>query len=306
MNSILSALLYPVLFIIGLLVAALPRSVELLLGRFFGRIALVLMRRRAHITYDNIRRCLPALGPVGWKHLVRSNFEHYGALFFEIAHMVSPIPGHYRRYVGRVSRLEGLENWKRAHDKGRGVLFISIHMGNWECMMAQGAMNGIPITVVTRHLKPEWFHKKIEAARYSTGVRATYQPRTMPAVLKSLSRGEAVGFVIDQYAAPPAGVQVPFFGVMVDTLSAVAVLAQRTGAVIVPCHQRRQANGLIRVIIEPELELGEAASDTVQATAILAAKMESWIRDNPSQWLWAHRRFKNVSWPDEKSAGASV
>lgn len=306
MNPILSGLVWVGLFLLGSAAAFLPRRLELLAGPPLGLLYMALDGRRRRIAYDNIRRCLPELGEAGWRRLLKENFKHYGILGLELLHQHSPLPGHWPRYAARASAFEGLEHWRRAAAKGKGVIFFASHLGNWELMAAQGALSGIPLTMVTRHLKPEWLHARMEAARLSTGVRCAFQPRTMPAVLKSLRRGDAVVFVMDQYSAPPAGIPVPFFGVTVDTLGAVAALAARTGAPLVPVVGRRDADGVVRVILEPELDLGGLLDDPARATEALAAKVEAWIRKNPAQWLWAHRRFKNVTWPDEARREAAA
>ncbi|HVE13711.1 MAG TPA: hypothetical protein VNI01_09990 [Elusimicrobiota bacterium] len=295
----LALLIWPPLTAAALAATALPRSIEVPLGRLLGRLALHVDRRRAKVARENLRRCLPELSASQRERLVRQNFEHYGLLVLELLHMLSPVPGHYRRYAKRVSRLSGFDNWRRAADKGKGVIFASAHMGNWELMVAAGAMHGMPLTMVTRHLKPEWLHKRIEAARLSVDVRALYQPRTLPGVLKALRRGESVGFVIDQYAPPPMGVPALFFGVAVDTLAAVGPIVERTGAAVVPVSTVREGP-LVRTVIEPELEL-PAPPDAGPVTQVLAAKVEAWVRERPAHWLWAHRRFKNVVWPAERA-----
>jgi len=297
LNPLLSALLRVLLFCLGLAVSFLPRRAELWLGPRLGRLALLLDPIRKKIALENIRRCLPELGCEGWDRLLRENYEHYGMLALELLHMFSPSPGHYRRYCGRVARLENFENWQRANAKGKGVLCFSAHLANWELMAAVGAMAGIPSTIITRHLKPEWLHKKIESARLSVGVRCAYQPRTLPQVMRALRKGESIGFVLDQYASPPMGVPVAFFGAKVHTLAALSPLAQRTGAAILPMLQRRGSDGIVHVVMEPELDLGEDLADSVRSTERLAAKVEGWIRDNPAQWLWGHRRFKHAVWP---------
>jgi lauroyl/myristoyl acyltransferase len=78
----------------------------------------------------------------------------------------------------------------------------------------------------------------------------------------------------------------------------VGTFAERTGAAIVPVHAIREPSGTLRVTIEPELELGAARRDPRTCTALLAKLTEDWIRRDPAQWLWAHRRFKNVTWPE--------
>lgn len=300
MHPVPSFLLRIVLGALGLAVSFAPRSWELTLGPALGRLGMRLDRRRRKIARDNIRRCLPELGPAGWDRLLRENFEHYGVLFFELLHMFSPLPGHYRRYAGRAAALEGLEHWRRAHEKGKGVLFVSAHLGNWELMAGLGAMNGVPLTIVTRRLKPGWLHLKMLDARRSVDFGCFFNDEN-PArrILGALRRGESVGFVMDQYAPPPTGARVPFFGIPVDTLAAVGTFAERTGAAIIPVYQRRDPSGTVRVVIEPELDLGEARRDSAASTALLTRRTEEWIRREPAQWLWAHRRFKGVVWADE-------
>lgn len=294
MSPLLSWPLRALLFSLGLAATLLPRRLELLLGPRLGRLALLLDPKRRGIALDNLRRCLPELEPDGRNRLLRENYEHYGLLALEILHMFSPVPGHYHGYVERVCRLEGFENWKRANEKGRGVILFSGHLANWELALAAGAMAGMPFTIVTRHLKPEWLHKKVERARFETGVRAAYLPRTLPAILKALRKGETVGFAIDQYAHPPEGIPARFFGTAVNTLGAVGVFAQRYGAAIVPVRAIRDLGGAVRVLLEPELELGDGLKDSGKTTQLLTGLIESWIRERPREWLWVHRRFKNL------------
>jgi KDO2-lipid IV(A) lauroyltransferase len=230
--------------------------------------------------------------------LLRQNYEHYGILVFELLHLFSPVPGHYRRYMIRNTRLVGFEHWKRAYEQGRGVLFVSSHLGNWEGMVAAGGLAGIPLTMVTKHLKPEWLHKKIEASRLSVNVRGAYEPRTLPLIMRALRKKKAVGFVLDQYAGPPIGIPVPFFGVKVGTLAAVSTLAQRTGAAALPAKTFRDQDGRINVVIEPQLDLSQVINSEEKTTTVLSARVEGWVREYPAQWLWIHRRFKNVVWPE--------
>ena len=293
-----SVLLRMALTSLGLAVTVLPRAVELFVGPRLGRFLLVLGGGRRRVADENLRRCFPRLDESARLALLRQNYEHYGVLVFELLHLFSPLPGHYRRYVARTSKLSGFENWKKAHDLGRGVLFVSSHLGNWEMMVAAGSLAGMPITMVTKRLKPAWLHERVEASRLSVGARGAYEPRTLPAVMRALRGNESVGFVMDQYAGPPIGIPVPFFGVKVGTLAAVSTLAQRTGAAIVPVKTYRDRRGLVRVCVEPMMELNALVTSEEETTAALAGKVEGWVREHPSQWLWIHQRFKNVVWPE--------
>jgi KDO2-lipid IV(A) lauroyltransferase len=298
LNPVLAVLLRIPLHGLGLFVAVLPRSWECALGRAAGRLALAVDGKRRAIAEDNIRRCFPELGPAGWNKILRANAEHYGVLALEIAHMCTPISGHWRAYVERTTRTEGIENWEKAHARGKGELFVSAHLANWEFAAAAGAIRGMKVMIVTRNTKPKWLHDWLEKVRATTGVTCAYQPRTVPAVMKCLRNGEGVVFVLDQYMVPPMGQPLRFFGVVVDTLAVVAPLSRRTGAAILPVRQIRGKNGIVRIIVEPEMALGD---DDVADNQRIIDHIEAWIRDIPGQWLWVHRRFKHVDWADRRA-----
>jgi len=298
-NPLLALLLRLPLHGLGLFVATLPRSWELKIGKAMGRFFLAVDFKRQAIARENMMNCLPDLSEDQLSELLRRNYEHYGILALELAHLFAPIEGHYRDYVARIAKVEGFERWERARDRGKGALFCSAHLANWELAASSGAILGMPVTIVTRRLKPAWLHDWLEKVRLSTSVRCTYQPRTMPSVMKALRDGGGVVFVMDQYMPPPMGEPTRFFGVRVDTLAALAPLARRTGAAILPVRQVRREDGIVRIIIEPEIEL---SSDDKADNQRLADVVEGWIRAEPSQWLWVHRRFKHVDWSDRLPA----
>lgn len=279
---------------LGLAVSTLPRPVELGLGRAFGRFALRFRLFRNRIVEDNLSRCFPDLSPAERRALLRANYEHYGILLFEFAHFFSPIRGHYRRYAERVSRLENKEVWEEARKKGNGVIFFSAHLGWWEMSAASAGIGGIRPTIVTTILKPGWLHEKITACRAATEVPAAHHPGSMPAVLKALRKGGSVAFMNDQYARPPMGIPVEFFGVRVDTLAVVGALAKRTGAVVLPTYCLRGPDGVHVTHIEPPVDVLAHGDSPEAATQIVASHVEGWVRRHPEQWLWIHRRFKNV------------
>lgn len=301
MRLLLSGALRGLLAALGLAVAALPRRFELALGALLGRTALALGLFKDRVAADNIRHALPELPPGAQRTLLELNYEHMGRLFFEYLHFFTPLEGHYRRYAAENSRIEGLENWEAARAKGKGVLIVSLHLGWWEMQAASGGLAGIPLTVVTKAVKPAWLHDLLTARRLSTGVKAALHPGSMPTIMRALRKGEAVAFMNDQYARPPMGLKVRFFGVEVETLSAVGPLSKRTGAAIITATSYRDMDGITRVFLSPEVDLGEALEDPVRSTQALAAIVERNVRRHPEQWLWLHRRFKNVVWPGERA-----
>lgn len=295
MNPFLSALIWLPVNALGLLVTCFPRPFELWLGPRLGRLALLVDRKRKAIARENIRRCLPELGALGQEELLRKNFEHYGMLVLEIAHMFSPIKGHYRRYVEKNAVVENLESWLAAKAKG-GSIVVTGHFANWE-MMCIAAIRGVNVMITGKRLKPEWLNARIVNARLSCNTRTASGRRILPELLRWIKEGETSGFILDQYAAPPAGLPARFFGATVDTQGVVGLVVQRTGAPVFMVYQRRDERGVIRAIFEEIVFSEDEIKSPALVTQKLAGKVEGFIRSNPAQWTWGHRRFKNAVWP---------
>jgi KDO2-lipid IV(A) lauroyltransferase len=293
--------------LIGWAFYILPRSVQLGLGRLLGR---VLWRRKVRlgVVEQNVGIAYPSKDTEFKNQLIRQSYEGLGHLIVEILILFGP----FKKFIQKQSALHGVENWREAVKAGKGAIFISSHVGNWEVMAASGAVFGnINIMIVTKHLKPEWLHRAVEKARARAGVLGTYEPRTLKDVLRHLGKNGAVGFVMDQYSGPPVGVRVPVFGVPVGTPAAIAMLAKRTGAAVLPVVSYRDDQGKFRVEIRPAIkwESGqEPQREIASNTARFAAMLEKDVYAHPEQWLWTHRRFKGDLGPlrsDEWDLGRS-
>lgn len=280
---------------IGILASVLPRSLEVALGRVLGRLVFWCRLFKRGVVEANLSRCLPRLDGASRVSLIRRNYEHYGLLLFEYMHFFSPFHGHWRRYVPTAARIEGREHWETARARGKGVIFFSSHLGSWETAAAALALTGVEATIVTTVLTPRWLHEKITSCRASVGMSAAFHPGSLAAVVRTLRRGGTVAFMNDQYAPAPMGLPVVFFKARVGTLSVVGPLARRTGAAVLPLYTFRDADGATIARIEPEFDLGGRPDDAAAVTQRVASRVERWVRAHPEQWLWMHRRFKNVA-----------
>jgi KDO2-lipid IV(A) lauroyltransferase len=226
------------------------------------------------------------------ERLFREAYRHLGSLTLEILLLLGPM----KKFILRNVEVIGVENAEKALSGGNGCILLSSHVGNWETMAAGGALLGnLKLMLVTKRLKPDWFHAQIQKGREKCLVYATYEPRTMKDVLRWLKENKCVGFVLDQYAGPPVGVRVPVFGVPVGTMTAVAAISKRTGAPVVPVVNYRKPDGRMIVDIRPALNWRPSDDPNVeiaQNTAFYASELEKDIYAHPEQWLWTHRRFK--------------
>jgi KDO2-lipid IV(A) lauroyltransferase len=279
----------PFFYLIGWSLFWMPHAMRVATGNALGSLLAALKMRRK-VVRQNLALAFKDSSEKRAR-IERGFYRHFGNLILEILLLFGPM----RKFASEETTIEGGENWKKAHTQGKGVFFLASHVGNWEIMSASGGVQlGMDLMLVTKHLKPEWLHQAIEKARARCGVRATYEPKTLRDVLAHLKKGGTVGFVLDQYAGPPVGVRVPVFGVPVGTTTAVAMLAKRTGAPVLPVLNYREPSGRYRVVIRPPLEWQEADPeiDIAVNTARYAALLEKDVLAHPEQWLWTHRRFK--------------
>jgi len=300
---------------------SLPRRIQLGLGSVLGGI-LYLLKVRRSVVEQNLLLAYPPTNEMATNEValrvLRGSYRHLGQLALDVLLVIAPSGGPcggMNKFVRKRVELRGMEHAHAALAKGKGLLFLSSHVGNWEIMAASyGVWAQKDLLLVTKRLKPEWLHELIENGRKRYRVFGTYEPKTMKDVLRFLKQNKAVGIVLDQYAGPPIGVRVPLFGVPVGTSAVLATLARRTGADVLPVVNYQKPDGSWVVQIEAPLEwikkseaLQETQTENLQAgnsqaeslqeelqlnTTEYVAALEKHIRAHPEQWLWIHRRFK--------------
>ncbi len=253
--------------------------------RCFGAFLRSLKIRRA-VVESNLDICFHERK----SELYKKSYDHLARLILEIMMVFGP----FKRFMHKNVRVIGMENHQAAMKKGRGALVISSHVCNWEVAAAAGAMVGMDSLMVTKKLKPNWLHRAFEKGRLRCDVKATYEPRTLKDILKHLANNGTVGMVVDQYAGPPVGVRVPFFGKNVGTQSALAMIAKRSGAEVLSLVCHRLDSGGFEVRVGPAIPfLNPDSNDAIaRQTAVYAAVLEGHVREFSDQWLWVHRRFK--------------
>ena len=191
--------------------------------------------------------------------------------------------------------MEGLDRARDALAKGRGLLVFSAHFGQWEAGIAAMRRLDVPLSVIVRPLDNPALDRRMTQLRHQAGVSVIRKRSAMRESLRALGNGHGVIMLIDQDARD-AGVFVPFFGRPASTTPALALLAIRTGAPILPVATRLGADGTIAVHVEPEIEIrptDDRDADVRRVTAACTAAVERWVRGTPEQWLWMHRRWKS-------------
>jgi len=176
-----------------------------------------------------------------------------------------------------------------ARATGRGAVFFTGHLGNWELLAITLAQHGYPVTVVGRPSYDPRFTALVDGLRGRFGVEvvARGEPGSAARLLRALRAGRFLGVLIDQDTSLP-GVFVPFFGRLAHTPVGPAELARRTGAVPLAGWLRRRRDGGATIVVERLEDCADAAALTARATR----RLEAWIRERPSQWVWLHDRWR--------------
>jgi lauroyl/myristoyl acyltransferase len=200
----------------------------------------------------------------------------------------------YQRYVeftpGSVDRLHAL------HARGKGVLFVTLHYGDWEMMGVGGAYYDLVMTTVTEQMRNLALRKIVDNLRAHSGNRMIAQKFATAKLFKALKRGEYVAMVIDLNGIPGyGGVWVDFFGLPVFNNATAAILALRTGAAIVGAVSYPQPGGRCLIDCSPELTFTPTGNEDADIRALsqqYSDYCQSVIREHPEFWLWTYRRWK--------------
>ncbi len=281
------------------LLAHIPLRVMHVLGALLGWLAFL-----ASPSYR--RRFLANIAAAGYR------FADVRAAVAQAGRMVAEIP---RLWFGRmpVCALDNEGLVAEAYAAGRGVIYLSPHLGCFELSAQDAALRWRdvygPITVLYRPARQAWLARMMETARNRPAMQAV--PTTLTGVrqmIKALRRGEAVGLLPDQVPPEGLGVWAPFFGKDAYTMTLAARLAQQTGAQVLVVYCERLPKGRGFVTHFERLDEPLEADPVLAATQINRA-MERLIRRCPQQYLWGYARYKRPrgqAGGDAPAAGASA
>ena len=277
----------------------LPRRLVLAGGTALGWVFYGLDGSRRRLALANLAAALPFRSPGERRAIARAAFAHFGRHLLDLLKVGTM----------RLDRLlldvefEGEEIVEHAYAQGHGVIFYSGHFGYWELHVTAHALRFEPMTLIARPLDNPRLEALLEYVRTRPGTAVIHRRGALRRVLRELAAKRGVGLMIDQHIHDVSAVSVDFFNRPASTTSAIAMLALRTGAPVIPIFSLPLAGGRYRLVYEPAVEPpSNQGSDAVKEfTQRCTDVLEMYVRRYPHLWLWMHRR-----WRDEEPTAEPV
>jgi KDO2-lipid IV(A) lauroyltransferase len=279
----------------------MPMRMVLAAGSLLGRAFHTFDGPHRRLAVRNLRAAFPLRSEGECRGIAREMFSHFGRLLMVLLKFSTMSRERMLAHV----EFEGTDRVVSAHGQGKGVLLFTGHFGFWEINALVHALQISPMAVLARPLDNPLLHRLLESVRTSTGNAVIYRRGAIRRVLRALEANTAVAVLIDQHMQSADAIYVDFFNRPAATTSALAALALRTGAPVVPVFALPLPGGRFRMVYEhpvdpPREDHPEAVREfTQRCTDVL----EMYVRRYPELWLWMHRRWRDADAREEQVRG---
>ncbi|MEE4241069.1 MAG: lysophospholipid acyltransferase family protein [Desulfopila sp.] len=288
---------YLFLVLFGKIVRLLPRKVMLSIGARAGDFIYYCAPVRKKLTLEQIRRAFPEKNSREISAIAR---EAYGNLAINsLEHLC--LPALTKDDLLNIVTFKNEEVFQNALQKGRGVIFVGGHFGNWEYPGPAASAKGYPIAYVVADIGNPYIDKMVNRHRKQTGITVLTKRMSIRTMLKTLRQNNAMAMLMDQDAGRN-GIFVDFFGMPCSTPRGPALFALKTGAIILFVSSIRHPDGSLQVIfeeVETDCDAGITSENIREVTQRCTSKLEAYVRKYPGQWFWMHRRWKTA--PEDSS-----
>ena len=281
------------------LLGSFPRAWTAAMADILGRMLFCLDKKHHNIAVGNLTY---AFGhqkqPREIKKIARKVFINLVQIVFEIGWSLNLKKSRFPEYF----KIDGYHHIKNAYEKGKGVLVLTAHFGNWELLSIISGMIQFPLSIVVRPLDFKPLDHFIFNLRTRFGGKIIPKKRSLRTIIRSLDRREMVAMLMDQNVDWYEGVFVDFMGHRACTNKGLALLALKTEAPVIPVFLIREKSGF-RAEFGPEistLRTGDKQKDIEMNTQEYNRVIENVIRRYPDQWFWIHQRWKtkpHQPWP---------
>jgi KDO2-lipid IV(A) lauroyltransferase len=270
----------------------LPRPVARMVARVVAILFYWLHPRLRRVGMRNLELAFPEKTIAEREHILKGVYCSLGRLLSEFP----KFPEYTLENVDRIAVYDGLENYLAARDRGKGVLFMTAHLGGWEIGSFVHSLHGHWLNIVVRDLDNPLLDRWVRRLRSLHGNKTHDKDSYARGLMAAMKHGETVGALMDTNMTPPQGVFVEYFGLPACTAGGIARVAMRTGAAVLPAFTIwDESLGKYRIRFEaaiPTVCTGDDEADALANTQNYTTAIEQAVRAHPDQWLWVHRRWK--------------
>ncbi len=269
----------------------IPRKAWISFCGLLGGMSYYVASQSRSIALNNLKRAYPEKSPESIKNLARKVFIMMGR---NAGDVLRAFPITDFSEFEKLRSIEGVQHVEQAYQKGKGVLFITAHLGAFELIANEMAFRGYKPLIIGTPMKDERLTQLLWRQRSKLGATAIERGKETVKILKNLKGGGTVAILIDQDTKVKS-VFVDFFGHPCATPIGAAMLALRTEATVLPVFIHLREDGKQHIKCYPAIELirtGNDEEDILRNTQVFTSVIEHEIRKHPEQWLWMHERWK--------------
>jgi Kdo2-lipid IVA lauroyltransferase/acyltransferase len=287
-------LVYVALRLVAMILHCFPVEANLRSARLLGDVMFRFDKKHRDRAMGNLRRSFPEMPDDVRSRMARRSMQQLFVFFVEMLFTTRLVKMNtWRKYVELRDFQESLA---LLLDKNRGLIMLTGHYGNWEILGYVLATLGFPTTSVARRLDNPYVHDYVLGVRQRRGQKIVDKSGATGEVTSVLARHGTVGFIADQNAGSK-GIFVDFFGRKASTYKSIGLLAMEYKVPVVVGYARRSGDSFhFRVaaqdIIYPE-DWRDQDDPLKYITQRYTRAIEDFVREDPGQYLWVHRRWKS-------------
>lgn len=270
----------------------LPRALSRTLAGGGAHVLLWMLPKLRKTAEFNLHLAFPDWPPTKHREVKRKMVRNLGWMAAEFARL----PLYTKENIEQFVVLDGHENFLAGRSRGKGVVYLTGHIGAWELSSFAHALYGFPLHYMARPLDNKPLDTMVNLYRGLSGNTPIFKNDAARGMLRILKSARTVGILADQNTMPQEGVFVDFFGTPACTTTGIARVALHTDAAVVPGYAYWDENiRKYRLRFEPPVELtrsGNPEQDILENTQRFTKVIEEIIRQHPEQWVWIHARWK--------------
>lgn len=300
MKRISWAIQATIFYVLTLAAALIPASIACRLGSLLGLLIPYIVPKRRAVIIDNINLSLPFMKIQHlWdpscedsEGLARETFKNLGRSLMEVCQLYH---GCGENVIANIE-IRGWENYEVARAKGKGLIFLSGHCGNWELMyLTLSSLFGKEVSGVARRQNNPFLNKMVERMRSRYNSRLIYKQGALKAILAVLKNRGMVALLADQAVIPEEGYLVDVLGRKAWASKAPVIIARKSCVPLIPVFLHREGERHVLTFYPEHLFSGDMSNEGIKEdTQALSRYVEDFVVAHPTQWYWVHRRWKRA------------